>query len=114
MDTIPPVESHLTPCGVPHFCPTGGRLALSVRRPRRRGTTVTLGHRLHRPAMLTFDTSPASPPVWSGRGASVPAGRQRRLDFHVGATAREAVAQDRSHQHGCNQTQDARADSGET
>jgi integrase len=45
MDTITPVESHLTPCRVPHFCPTCGGLALSARRPRRRGTTVTLGHR---------------------------------------------------------------------
>jgi Kef-type K+ transport system membrane component KefB len=54
MDTITPVEGHLTPCRVPHSCPTRGGLALSARRPRRPGTTVTLGHRLHRPAMLTL------------------------------------------------------------
>ena len=30
MDTITPVESHLTLCRLPHFCPTRGRLALSA------------------------------------------------------------------------------------
>jgi hypothetical protein len=30
MDTITPVESHLTPCRLPHFCPTRGRLALGA------------------------------------------------------------------------------------
>jgi hypothetical protein len=30
MDTITPVASHLTPCRLPHFCPTRGRLALSA------------------------------------------------------------------------------------
>ena len=30
MDTITPFESHLTPCRLPHFCPSRGRLALSA------------------------------------------------------------------------------------
>ena len=30
MDTITPINGHLTACYLPHFCPTRGRLALSA------------------------------------------------------------------------------------
>ena len=41
----------------------------------RRGTTVTLGHRLHRPARMTFDTSPAPTARLVRPGSTDPAAR---------------------------------------